>query len=161
MTLTGNYGDFGTAIATADDLAHPGAKCGYSTPNQLGLSHLQWIKVYPFKAAAFDRTGGIDHQPVTFKVTLQRSTSPATTWSNVRSVSETRTAYDNKSATFDALKVYVKGKVGKLYRAIVTLKWIHNGTVDGLARGRMEYYAYKWAINPSFVGTDCCPGQIE
>ena len=161
LTLTGNYGDFGTAIQTADDAGHPGAKCGYSVVNQAGLSYLQWIKVFPFKATAYDRTGAVDHQPVTFKVTLQVTTNPVTTWTNVRNVSETRTAYDNKSAGFDTLKVSVNGKAGKLYRAIVTLKWLYSGQTDGLARLRMEYYQYKWAINPSFIGKDLCPGEIE
>jgi hypothetical protein len=161
IKLTGHYGDFGTAPATADDTDHPGAKCGYSAAVG-GFAYLAWIKVFPFKATAYDRTAEVDHQKVTFKVIVQRSNDGGTTWTKVGSASETRRAYDNLSANFDALKVYTTGKAGNLYRALVTLKWLRHGLTDGLAKVRMEYYGVKWTVgDPAYVYQDACDGRAD
>ncbi len=48
---SGNFGDFGTKINTSDGPTTPGARCGYSAANDLGVAHLIWIKVFPWKAA--------------------------------------------------------------------------------------------------------------
>ncbi len=162
LQTSGNHGEWGTASSTADDELSPGARCGYSAPDGSGVAHLAWIKVYSFKALAFDRTNATDHQPVTFTATVQRSGNNGVTWKNVGSVSQTRTAYDNKSAKFDALKVMTSGKAGKIYRAVVSLKWQRNGHTDGLAKARMEYYGVKWTVGASdFVYKDACDGAAD
>ena len=161
IKLTGNHGDFGTKSATADGPNDPGAKCGYSAPDGSGFSYLQWVKVFPFIAGAYDRTSANDIQPITFMVTVQRSKDGGATWRNVGSISQTRNASETQSARFDTLKYMVSGKPGQLFRAITTLKWLHNGATEGLAKMRMEYYGYKWVVNPTFVAKDFCPGETE
>ena len=82
--------------------------------------------MFPFKAAAFDRTAGVDQQNVTFMVTVQHSPDNGTTWKNGSSVSETRTAWDNKSAKFDTLKVLTTANQVRSIARVVTLKWLRN-----------------------------------
>jgi hypothetical protein len=162
LTVSGNHGEWGSSSATADDAAHPGARCGYAAPDTSGFAHLAWIKVYPFKALAYNHSGATDSQPVTFMATVQRSTDGGTTWKNGASASQTRTAFDNKSPKFDTLKVAVSGKEGSLYRAVVTLKWLKNGHVDGLVKVRMEYYSVKWTVgDPAFVYSNACDGAAD
>lgn len=162
IKLTGNYGDFGT---TTDGPGDPGARCGYSAPVS-GVAHLAWIKVYAFKIAAFDRNPAVvDQQPVKFMATLQRSTNGGTTWKNVgSSVSQTRTTHENQSAAFTDLKVVapVKGQSGQLFRAMVTIQWLHNGHVDGLAKVRINQYGVKWTVgSPTYEFADACAGAAD
>jgi len=158
----GNRGEWGTSPAHADSPERPGAKCGYGPEDGMGVAHLAWIKVFAFKALAFDRTGAVDHQSVVFKVTLQRSTNGGSTWTSLSSKSQTRTAYDNKSASFDALKVSMSGKAGSLYRALATLTWLRNGDADGRVQVSMDYYSVKWTVgDPGFVYSNACDGAAD
>jgi len=162
IKLTGNHGDFGTASKTSDGPATPGAKCGYSAPDSNQVAHLVWIKVFPWKAVAFNRTSGNDQQQIKFQVTVQRSTDGGTSWKKVGSASETRTASETRSAKFASLTVNTSGKANQLFRAIVTLTWLHNGKADGLAQARMEYYSVKWTVgDPAYVFTDACDGASD
>jgi hypothetical protein len=164
LKLTGHHGDFGTKPATADGPTMPGARCGYGAPDKTGTAHLAWVKVFPFDAAAYNRTKANDQQSVKFQLTVQRSINGGTSWASVGSTSETRTASETMSAAFDTLKVATHGKRNQLFRAIVTLTWLHNGTADGLAKVRMEYYSVKWAPtvgDPSFVYQDACDGAAD
>ena len=161
IKLTGNHGDFGTKPASADSQNLPGAKCGYSAP-VAGVAHLAWIKVYGWKAIAFDRTGATDSQPITFKVTVQRSKNGGATWKNLGSASQTRTTTDAKAASFASLTVNTSGKLGETYRAMVTLTWLHNGSAEGTAKALMEFYSVKWTVgSPSFVYQDACDGAAD
>jgi Tfp pilus assembly protein PilX len=162
IQLTGHYGEFGTKSNTADDSSRPGAKCGYSAPDQNGVAHLVWVKVFPWLALAYDRTSANDHQQIKFQVTLQRSKNGGATWKSVGSASQTRTGSDMQSASFGSLTVKASGKPNQLFRAIVTLTWLHNGQADGLARARMEYYGVKWTVgDPAYVFTDACDGASD
>lgn len=162
ISKSGNTGDFGTKPASADSPNAPGAKCIYSAADGSGVAHLAWVKVFPFKAIAYDRTGAKDQQPIKFQLTAQRSTDGGTTWKNLGSVSQTRTAPDTATAKFSSLKVAVSGKTGQLYRAIVTLTWLHNGNADGMAKARMEYYGVKWTVgDPAYVYQDACDGAAD
>jgi hypothetical protein len=162
IKLTGHYGDFGTSLSHQDSPDGPGARCGYSAADATGVAHLAWVKLFALKAIAYDRTGAVDHQKIRFTATLQRSGDGGSTWKNVSSVSETRTAYDNKSASFDALTVATTGTAGKLYRAVATLQWLRNGQVDGLAKLRMDYYSVKWTVgDPAYVFSGSCDGTAD
>jgi len=161
IQLSGNYGDFGTKPASADSANFPGAKCGYSAP-VAGVAHLAWIKVYAWKAIAFNRTGATDSQPIRFTVTVQRSKNGGTTWKNWGSVSQTRTTTDAKSAKFSALTVHTSGKAGQTFRAIVTLTWLHNGKADGVAQASMRFYSVDWTVgDPAWVFEDACDGAAD
>ena len=162
IQLSGNYGDFGTKIATSDGPDTPGAKCGYSAKDAMNVAHLAWMKVYPFKAVGYDRTGSTDSQKIQFKVTVQRSQNDGASWKNVGSVAQTRTTTDAKSAKFTSLTVNVSGKAGQIFRAITTLTWLYQGHVDGIAKARMEYYGVKWTVgSPDFVYHDACDGAAD
>lgn len=162
IKLTGNYGDFGTMSKTSDGPDTPGAKCGYSAPDSTHVAHLVWIKVFPWKALAFNRTSVNDQQQIKFQVTGQRSTDGGTSWKKVGSVSETRTASETRSAKFASLTVKTSGKANQLFRAIVTLTWLRNGKADGLAQARMEYYSVKWTVgDPAYVFTNACDGAAD
>ena len=162
LQQSGNHGEWGSSNSTPDDSRGLAARCGYSAPDVSGFAHLAWIKVAPFKAQAYNRTGAVDHQPVTFMVTVQRSGDGGSTWSNVSSLAQTRTAYDNLSASFSSLKVLTSGKDGKLYRAVVTLKWLRNGQTDGLVKVLLDYYSVKWTVgDPAFVFANSCSGTAD
>ena len=162
IKVTGNFGDFGTKPQTSDGPNTPGAVCGYSAPDSNQVAHLAWIKVFPWQAAAFDRTSANDRQPVKFQVTVQRSTNGGTSWKNVASKAQTRTASETTSAKFASLKVNASGKANQLFRAIVTLTWLHNGHADGLAKARMGFYGVKWTVgDPAFVFADACDGAQD
>jgi hypothetical protein len=162
LKLTGHHGDFGTALSHADTPDAPGARCGYSAPDSSGFAHLAWIRVFPFKASAYDRTTGVDQQRIRFTATMQRSGDGGATWTSVGSVAQTRTATDTSSAAFDSLKVVTTGRSGKLYRTIAKLEWLRNGATDGLARVRMQYYSVNWTVgDPAYVYTDACEGAAD
>jgi len=73
-----------------------------------------------------------------------------------------RTAISPHSAKFDAIKVYVNGSAGRLYRAISTLTWMRNGSATGFVKFRMEYYSVKWTVGvPSYVYHDACDGAAD
>lgn len=161
MYLSGNYGDFGTQAAHADAAGSPGAVCTYGLRDAGGNAHLTGIKVYGFLASAYSTTGGIDHQSIRFKATLQRSTDGGQTWKNTASESQTRGATDNVSTQFGSLKVKVRGTTSLLseYRAIVTLDWLVNGRSDGHAQMSMRFYGVKWTVgDPGYVFEDACDG---
>jgi len=160
LLLTGDTGDFGTHDSNAD----PGAKCGYSAADNQGFAYLRWIKVFPVFAGARDINGGVqDHQKVSWRVLIQRSGAPGGPWKTVaRSTAQTRTAYDDVSAVYSPMKVYVSGKAGKYYRALSTLMWLRGGSVEGKAKLRMEYYSVKWTVGtPDYVFMDSCTGQAD
>ncbi len=161
ITLSGNHGDFGTKPASSDGPATPGARCIYSAP--IGnVAHLASVKVFPFIALAYNRTGGSDSQAIKFQLTVQRSTNGGTSWKSVGSTAQTRMASETVSAKFSSLRVAVSGKSGQIFRAIVTLSWLRNGNVDGLAKARMEYYSVKWAVgNPDYIYQDACDGAAD
>ena len=162
VELTGRYGDFGTKPATVDAPDKPGARCIYGSTDASGFAHVAGIKVYPFVALAYDRTGGLDQQAVRFTVTVQRSTDSGTTWKSIRSVAQTKTATDVKSADFSALRVSASGKAGQKFRAIATLDWLRNGAVDGHAKMRMLYYGVKWTVgDPGYVYENACDGVAD
>jgi hypothetical protein len=155
---SGLWGDYGTY----DSSVQPGAKCGYSAADGTGTAYLRWIKVNPPKAAARDITSARDHQQVSWQVTIQRD--PGTGhWKNVaHSGVQTKTTYDDLSATYGSLKVYVNGAPGQIFRAIITLKWLRNGSVEGFVKLRIEYYSVKWTVGiPTYVFTDACTGSAD
>jgi hypothetical protein len=152
---TGTHGDFGTH----DDSTDPGAKCGYSAANANGVAFLRWIKVYPVFAGT---SSGVSQQPVKWTVIIQRSPDNGTTWKNLISQSQTRTAKASSGAAFGAMKVAFTGNAKNDYRAISKLQWIRNGHVTGTTKLRMEFYSVKWTVgSPDFVFEDYCTGPAD
>lgn len=162
ISESGNRGEWGSSPTTADSETSPGAKCGYAAPDDTGFAHLAWIRVFPFKALAFNSSGGVDQQQIREKVTLQRSTDGGTTWKKLSSLSQTRTATDSQSASFSTLKLATTGKQGSLYRALVTLQWLKGSRVDGMAKVRIEFYGVEWTVgDPAFIYENACDGAAD
>ena len=45
---------------------------------------------------------------------------------------------------------------------MVTLQWLHNGHVDGLAKVRINQYGVKWTVgDPSYEYPDACAGAAD
>jgi len=161
IDLSGNYGDFGTSPQHPDDSSHPGAVCGYGAADVDGFVHLERVKVFRWKAGAYDRTSANDHQQVTFELTVQRSKDGGTHWKTWASVSDTKVASETKSPRFANLTIFTRGQHGQLFRAIVTLTWWYNGQADGVAQAQMSYYQSKFDTSQSIGDVyDVCPGVI-
>jgi hypothetical protein len=145
-----------------DSGAHPGAKCGYAPADEHATAYFRWMKVFAPKMWARSTSGGRDHQQVSWKFQLQKSVNSGP-WQNIRtSATQTRTAYDDTPAAFTALKVYYNGNFADKLRAIVTMKWLRNGSAEGLVKLRLEYYSVKWDVgSPAYVYTDACDGAAD
>lgn len=155
----GVYGNYGTD----DSHDRPGAKCGYSAANSSGVAFLRWIKVFPPVAIARDVTGGQDHQLIAEQVKTQRSISGGK-WKNISSSAvQTRTAYEDTAAFFPTIKVPVNGtSSSEMWRAVVTLSWKRNGSIEGWVRFSMDYYSVKWTVgSPGTVFQNACGGSAD
>jgi hypothetical protein len=160
IQTTGMTGDYGWL--PADDETTPGAKCGYSEPLSDGFAHLRWIKVRAPKIAARDTSGGRDMQKAGWKVIVQRQIGDGA-WTKVASSAfQMKTTYDDQSADYTAIKVFVSGQANQNFRALAVLRWMRNGTVEGSVKARMEYYSVKWTVGtPDYVFTDSCWGIAD
>jgi hypothetical protein len=161
ISLTGNYGDFG--FLPADAPGTPGARCGYSARLADSYAHLRWIRVRPPTVIAYDSTPQRDHQKATWQVKIQRQVSGGS-WNTVaKSGIQTRTVYDDLSGDYNAVKLYVNGSsLDQLFRAVGTIKWLKNGSVDGSARFSITTYGVKWTVgSPDYEYTDACGGMAD
>lgn len=160
ISSSGPYGDFGWL--PADDVTSPAAKCGYSGVLADNFAHLRWVKVRGPKAAARDVTAGRDQQTLSWQLTIQRQRNGGL-WKTVKSSApQFRTGWDDKSAAFDPMKVYVNGSADQLWRALVVIKWWRNGAVEAWVKVRVEFYGVKWTVGtPDYVFTDACTGVAD
>ncbi|MDL2336105.1 MAG: hypothetical protein QFC55_08755, partial [Chloroflexota bacterium] len=149
----GQTGDWG--YSPADDDSSPGAKCGYSAPMPDGWAHLRWIKVRGPIVVARDTTGGRDHQTVSWQVKIQRQATGGA-WQTMASSSvHSATSYDDTGFHFTPVKVNVSGNTDQLWRAVILLKWLRNGGVEGWTKARIEFYGVKWTVGaPDYFFTD-------
>jgi len=142
-----------------DSADFPGAKCGYGPENASGQAFLSWIKVFGVKVTAANRTSAVDHQPVSFQVVIQRQkgADPWKTFATSQRV--TKTAADNAFTSFKPIKVFINNHSvnDQVFRAVVVLRWMRNGSVDGLLKARIEWYSVLWTVgDPSFVFDGFC-----
>lgn len=154
--LTGDYG-------TIDNSSQPGGKCGYSPANASGYAFLRWIKVNPPLVAARNLTGAREHQQVRFQFKIQRSNNGGP-WKNVASSPvQTKTAYDDTSAPFTAMKAYYNGtSPTEDFRALLKISWLRNGSTEGWVKTTTENYSVKWTVgSPDFVFTEPCSGRAD
>lgn len=160
MDSSGPYGDFG--YLPADDSASPAGKCGYSDVLADNYAHLRWVKVRGPEALARDVTPGRDQQKTSWQLRVQRQQGGGAWKTVAKSAVQSRTAYDDQSAAFDPIKVYVKGSADQLWRGIVLIKWWRNGAVEAWVKLRIEYYGVKWTVGtPDYVFTDACTGVAD
>lgn len=160
ITESGQHGDFGFPH---DDLSQPGARCGYSAPNSSGAAQLVFIKVAPPLIGARDVTAGRDEQNASWQVRIEGKPVNAGTWRTVaHSAPQTRTTFDDASASYAPIKLSIHGTQGNIYRALAVFKWLRNGAVEGKVKVRMEYYAVKWTVgSPDYVFTNACDGSAD
>ena len=162
LATSGQTGDYG--FLPADDTNAPGARCGYTAPKGDGYAHLRWVRIREPKAGARDVSGSRDHQQVSWQAKIQRAPNDASAWQNVaKSAQEFGTAYDDESAVFSPVKLYVHGDdvngSPDLYRAIVTIKWWRHGAVEGVVKLWISYYDVKLTVGSSdYVFADWCEG---
>ena len=157
---SGLRGDWGWS---PDDLPEsPGGRCGYSAENSSGEAFLRWIRVRPPNVGGRDVTAGVDSQKVSWQVIVQRRILDGAWQKVAASGRQTRTAWDNQTADFDPIKVYVNGQWDQTFRAIVRLRWMRNGSVEGSVKLVTEYYGVKWTVGaPDYVFADACWGAAD
>ena len=142
-----------------DSSGFPGAKCGYGPENASGQAFLSWIKVFGVKVTAADRTSAVDHQPVSFQVLIQRRKGMGPYKTFAKSNTVTKTAADNAFTSFKGIKVFVNNHAinDQDYRAVVILRWMRNGSVDGLVKAQIEWYSVLWTVgSPDLVLDGYC-----
>jgi hypothetical protein len=147
-----------------DSSGFPGAKCGYGPENASHQAFLSWIKVFGVKVTAADRTSGVDHQPVSFQVQIQRKkgAGPWKVFANSQRV--TKTAADDAFTSFKAIKVYINNHSvnSQVFRAAVILRWMRNGSVDGLVKAQIEWYSVLWTVgDPAYVFDGSCTSWAD
>jgi len=155
--LTGDHG-----WSPPDEEPTPAGRCGYSAENSNGFAFLRWIKLRAPNIAARDVTGARDSQKASWQVVVQRKigTGP---WRKVAASSrQTRTTWDDQSADYDPIKVSVNGQANQVFRAIVYLRWMRGGSVEGTMKLVTEFYGVKWTVgSPDYVYTDWCDGRAD
>ena len=145
-----------------DEAGTPGARCGYGAENSSGFAGLKWIRLLGPSVKAHNRTTGVDQQTVTFQVKVLRKIG-AGSWTTVASSGrQSRTASDSAWTAFDPIRVYVNGAPGQQFRAMAVLRWMRNGSVNGLLKANIYYYSVKWTVgSPDFVYEDACDGAAD
>jgi hypothetical protein len=145
-----------------DEDGTPGARCGYGAENASGVAALKWITVFGPTVKAFNRTSGVDQQNVTFQVKVLRRISGGS-WSVVASSGrQSRTARDNAWTAFEPMRAYVNGAADQEFRAMAVLRWMRNGSVNGLLKANIYYYSVKWTVGtPSYQFEEACWGIAD
>lgn len=145
----------------SDDSEHPAGKCGYSSVHEDGFAYLRWIRVRAPVVAARDISPNDDQQKVSWQVIIQRSTT--TGWKTIKkSNARTFTAYEFVPVAHDPIKVYFTATNDQNWRALVLIKWLRNGSVEGWVRASLTYYGVKWTVgDPAFVFTNSCEGRAD
>jgi hypothetical protein len=58
--------------------------------------------------------------------------------------------------------VYVNGADNQEFRAMAVLRWMRNGSVNGLLKANIYYYGVKWTVgDPSYQFEDTCWGVAD
>ena len=147
---SGLRGDWGWS--PADERESPGGRCGYSAEDSGGNAFLRWIRVRPPQIGARSTTAGQDSQKASWQVVVQRKIGDGLWRKVAESARQTRTTWDDHSAVYDPIKVYVNGQENQVFRALVFLRWLRNGSVEGSVKLVTEYYGVKWTVGtPDYV----------
>lgn len=158
VTDTGTHGD----ANIFDSDGFPGGRCGYGVETASGDAYLKWIRVLGPSVQAANRTGAVDQQKVSFQVLVQRKIGTGPWRTVASSAKQTRTAYDNAYTNFTAIKVYWNGAANQQFRAMSVIRWMRNGSVDGLVKARIVYYGVKWTVGqPDYQFTGACTGVAD
>jgi hypothetical protein len=145
-----------------DEDGMPGGRCGYGAENASGVAALKWIRLFGPSVKAFNRTSAVDQQKVSFQVKVMRRTGSGS-WSVAASSGrQTLTARDNAWTTFDPIRVYVNGAANQEFRAMAVLRWMRNGSVNGMLKANIYYYSAKWTVGaPGYQFEDVCWGVAD
>ena len=154
LQQSGQTGDYGTRSSTKG----PEAKCGYTSPFSAHPLQLHWMKVYPVLVGP---ATGLS-QKVSWTVVIQKSTNGGTTWKNTGSPkTQTGTATGSSNPHYTTVTINLTGTMGVQYRAVSTLKWLHNGSTTGLVKFRMTTYGIQeGSAQSTAVLDDYCDGVI-
>jgi hypothetical protein len=141
----------------------PGGRCGYGPENSAGQAYVKWIWFLKPEVYARDTTPAQDHQKVKLSYMVQhRVVGSMTKWKTVATGQQTKTAWDDTRAAFTSQKVYAPSTSTEVWRGLVNLKWLHNGSVVGQVTYRIEWYSVKWTVgNPDYVYQTWCDGRAD
>ena len=145
----------------ADETDSPAGKCGYSAAHNDGFAYLRWIKVRAPVVAARNVSANDDQQKVSWQVIVQRST--ASGWKTIKkSTTRTFTAYEFVPVNHDPIKVSFTATDDHNWRALIKIRWLRHGSVEGWVKASITYYGVKWTVgDPGYVWSDSCGGKAD
>ena len=117
----------------------------------------------PPQVIAVDSTAQREHQKATWQVKIQRQINGGSWKSVAHAATQTRTVYDDLSGDYKAVKISVNGSAqNQLFRAVGTIQWLKNGSVDGSAKFSITTYGVKWTVgSPDYEYTDACGAMAD
>ena len=139
-----------------------GGQCGYG-PSGVSPQHLKWIWFLKPEVYARDINGSRNQQKVKLTYILQhRKFGSMTQWKTVATKSQTKTAYDDTRAPFTSARVYSPADSNQVWRGLVNLKWMRNGSVEGQVTYRIEWYSVQWEVgDPNYMYNTWCDGAAD
>ena len=145
----------------ADETDTPAGKCGYSAAHNDGFAYLRWIKVRAPVVAARNVSANDDQQKVSWQVIVQRSI--ASGWKTIKkSTTRTFTAYEFVPVNHDPIKVSFTATDDHNWRALIKIRWLRHGSVEGWVKASITYYGVKWTVgDPGYVWSDSCGGKAD
>jgi len=157
-----DQGQHGTYYVVDFD-TQPGGRCGYGPENSAGFAYVKWMWFLKPEVYARNTTSGQDHQKVQLTYVVQhRVKGSQTKWTTVGKAIQTKTAWDDTRAAFTSQKVYASGQSDQVWRGVVNLKWLRNGSVEGQVTYALEWYTVKWTVgDPNYVYNPWCEGKAD
>jgi len=142
-----------------------GGQCGYGAPNSSGWAYLKWMWFLKPEVYARNVSAGQDHQTVKLTYSLQhRVAGSQTKWTTVATKQQTQTAWDDTRAAFVSQKVYAPATSTQVWRGVVNIKWMRNGSIEGQVTYRLEWYSVKWdpsVGSPDYMFNTWCTGKAD
>ena len=156
---TGSHG----AYYVVDYDTQPGGRCGYGAENSAGQAYVKWIWFRKPEVYARDINANRNQQQVKLTYSLQhRVAGSMTKWKTVATKTQTNTAWDDTRAAFASQKVYAPNTSTQVWRGVVNLKWMRNGSVEGQVTYRIEWYSVMWTVgDPNYVYQNWCDGRAD
>jgi hypothetical protein len=140
-----------------------GGQCGYGAENSSGQAYLKWMWFLKPEVYARNTTSNRDHQTVRLTYTLQhRKTGSQTKWTTVATKQQSKTAWDDTRADFKSQTLYAPARSTQVWRGLVNIKWIRNGSMEGQVSYLIEWYSASWTVGaPDYMFNPWCDGVAD
>jgi hypothetical protein len=142
--------------ALVDSPETPGVRCRYGPTTQTFTGVRVWSPIM----YARNKGPGVDKQPGSWRVILQRQQDEQTTWTTVAQTGKILVQLrDNLPPGRVSVDLGHAGEPTSAYRVIVRMEWSKPGdpgTVAGFARHRVDWY--RTPVDPAHPGS--CTGAI-